>query len=301
MAHGNKSAVDNKVIAKRLATLGIVGNVVLSGGKLAAGIIGGSTAMISDAVHSLSDVAATAIAYLGVRVAARAADKGHPYGHERFECLASLVLSLLLALAGLGIGYAGVACIISFSQGATVGASDSPLWIALVAAVVSILVKEGMFRYTRHWARIMNSPAFLADAKHHRSDALSSIGALVGIGASMLGFPLGDPIASIVICAFVLKMAWEVAVDAVDRMVDTPVSEEHQEEIRACLAEQEGVVRVDLVLTRQFGAKVYVDAEIAVEGTLSLYEAHAIAEAAHDAVEGRFSEVKHVMVHVNPA
>ena len=299
-------AVDAAAIANKLAALGVGGNIALCALKFAAGIIAGSAAMVSDAVHSASDVLATAIAYLGVRIAARDADDGHPYGHERFECLASLALAFILLAAGLGIGYAGITAIVAFAQAggdaqAAGLVSDTPLWLALVAAIVSIAVKEGMYRYTRHWANVMHSPAFLADAKHHRSDALSSIGALIGIGAAMLGFPLGDPIASVVICLFIIKMAAEVARDAVDRMMDTPCSHETEEAIRTRIEAVEGVQRVDLLHTRMFGARAYVDAEIAVLGTLSLEQAHAIAHNAHDAVEHDFPLIKHVMIHVNPA
>ena len=293
---------DAGVIANKLAVIGVVGNVALAGGKLAAGVIGGSAAMVSDAVHSFSDVAATAIAYVGVRIAARDADEGHPYGHERFECLASLALALLLAVAGLGIGFEGVVALVGMATGAAAGVTASAvLWIALVAAIVSIAVKEAMYRYTLHWARVMHSPAFEADALHHRSDALSSIGALVGIGATMAGLPWGDPLASVVICVFILKMAWEVAADAVNRMMDAPCPQETEQAMRLCIKEQSGVCGVDVLHTRMFGAKAYVDVEISVDGDLPLREAHAIAEAVHDAVEGRFPEVKHVMVHVNPA
>ena len=292
----------SRAIANRLAALGVGGNVALALGKLAAGVLGGSAAMVSDAVHSFSDVAATAIAYVGVRIAARKADAGHPYGHERFECLASLALALLLAAVGLGIGYAGAREVCGLAAGtASSQAGGGPLWIALAAAVVSIVAKAGMYLYTRHWADVMGSPAFLADAKHHLSDSLSSVGALVGSGATMLGFPLGDPLASVVICLFILKMAWEVAVDAVERMVDAPCAPEHEEEIRSCLAAQDGVCGVDVLHTRMFGTRIYVDTEISVDGDLSLRDAHDIAEAAHDAVEKRFPDVKHIMVHVNPA
>ena len=294
---------DPHVIANKLAALGVGGNIALCAVKFAAGAIAGSAAMVSDAVHSASDVLATAIAYLGVRIAARDADASHPYGHERFECLASLALAFILLAAGLGIGYAGVSSIYAFAIAGADGlaTTDAPLWLALAAAIVSIAAKEGMYRYTRHWALIMNSPAFLADAKHHRSDALSSIGALVGIGATMAGFPLGDPIASVVICLFIVKMAWDVASDAVNRMLDTPCATETEEAIRTCISAQPGVERIDLLHTRTFGARAYVDVEIAVDGTLPLVDAHDIAERAHDAVEREFPLVKHVMVHVNPA
>ena len=292
-----KPALDKNAITKHVAAVGVAGNVALSAGKLAAGILGNSTAMITDAIHSLSDVFATAIAFIGVRLAERDADATHPYGHERFECVASLALGLILAVTGLGIGYASFEAIATRSY-LSAGAPSS---IALVAAAVSIAVKEGMFWYTRHWARALNSSAFMADAWHHRSDALSSIGALIGIGASMAGFAAGDAIASLVICIIILKVAFDVLKDALNNMTDTPCDREFEREIEDCITTVDGVVRIDSLRTRKFGNRVYVDAEIAVDGQLKLIEAHEIAEAAHDAVEANFEEVKHIMIHENPA
>lgn len=284
-------------ITKQVATVGIAGNIALSAAKLAAGIFGNSTAMITDAIHSLSDVFATAIAFIGVRLANRAADAGHPYGHERFECVASLILGVVLAATGLGIGYASLG---SIATRAYLDAA-TPSAIALIAAAVSIAVKEGMFWYTRHWARALNSSAFMADAWHHRSDALSSVGALAGIGASMAGFAAGDAIASLVICIIILKVAFDVLKDALNNMTDTPCDREFERRIEACIEGIAGVQRIDSLRTRKFGNRVYVDAEIAVDGQLTLADAHEIAEAAHDAVESGFPSVKHIMIHENPA
>ncbi len=290
-------AHDKTAITRQVATVGVAGNVALSALKLIAGIVGNSTAMISDAIHSLSDVFATAIAFIGVRLAERDADASHPYGHERFECVASLALGLILAATGLGIGYSSLEAIATRSYAGT----GAPGAIALAAAIVSIAVKEGMFWYTRHWARALNSSAFMADAWHHRSDALSSIGALAGIGASMAGFAAGDAIASFMICIIILKVAFEVLKDALNNMTDTPCDREFERKIEQCIEAVPGVVRIDELRTRKFGNRVYVDAEIAVDGQLPLKQAHEIAEAAHDAVESSFAEVKHIMIHENPA
>ena len=291
------SALDEKRIANKLAIVGVAGNVALSAFKLFAGIFGNSAAMVSDAVHSLSDVFATAIAFLGVRISQRDADESHPYGHERFECLASMALGLILAATGAGIGFASIQ---SIATGAYEHAT-APGLLALSAAVVSIVAKEGMFWYTRHWARVMNSDAFMADAWHHRSDALSSVGALAGIGGAMLGWGVCDPLASIVICLIIFKVAFEVLRDAVDKVTDTPCAPTFELEVRDCILAQDGVMRIDALRTRKFGNKVYVDAEIAVDGQLRLVDAHAIAERTHDAVEQGFPTVKHIMIHENPA
>ena len=290
-------SINKTAITKQVAAVGVGGNVALSAIKLVAGIMGNSTAMISDAIHSLSDVFATAIAFIGVRLAERDADATHPYGHERFECVASLMLGLILAGTGLAIGYTSLEAIATKSY----ASAGAPTAIALGAAVLSIATKEGMFWYTRYWARALNSSAFMADAWHHRSDAISSVGALLGIGASMLGFAAGDAIASLVICLIILKVAFDVVKDALSNMTDTPCDREFEREIGDCIEEVPGVVRIDALRTRKFGNRVYVDAEIAVDGQLKLIEAHEIAEAAHDAVEANFEEVKHIMIHENPA
>ena len=286
--------MNEKSIVKKLSTVGILGNVLLAGFKLFAGIIGRSGAMISDAVHSLSDVFATFIAFIGVILSKRPEDKEHPYGHERLECVASLILGIILAVTGIGIGFTGIQKIYMHSK------IEVPSMLPLIAAIVSIVVKEGMFRYTMHYAKVLNSDAFKADAWHHRSDALSSIGSFIGIGLARLGFPIMDPIAGILICAFILKVAWDIAKDALDKMLDTSCGNEFEEKLRSFISEQEGVRNIDLLHTRRFGNKIYIDIEIAVQRDLSLVEAHEIAESVHDSVEKKFDSVKHVMVHVNP-
>lgn len=277
--------------------MGIIGNVFLSAFKFIAGIMGNSSAMVSDAVHSLSDVFATFIAFLGVRFGRREADASHPYGHERIESLAAIVLGLILLVTGVGIGWVGLEKILAGNYESL----PIPGMIALVAAIVSIAVKEGMFWYTRHWARVIRSSAFEADAWHHRSDAMSSIGALVGVGGSMLGYPVLDPIASVVICLFILKQGISIIYDALKKMLDTSCGEQFEKEVRQLVDAENQVERIDMLRTRMFGDKVYIDMEIAIDGSMQLTDAHAIAERVHDDIEHAFPEVKHVMIHVNPA
>ncbi|MBQ6095744.1 MAG: cation transporter [Lachnospiraceae bacterium] len=287
--------MDETKIVKKLSRVGILGNVALAAFKLFAGIFGRSGAMISDAVHSLSDVFATLIAYVGVRLSKREEDAEHPYGHERLECVASLALGLILAGTGLGIGYSGVLKLLGDHS-----ALEIPTMLPLIAAVVSILVKEGMFWYTLAYAKSLDSAAFKADAWHHRSDALSSIGSFIGIGMAKLGFPVMDPIASLIICLFILKVAYDIAKVAIGQMLDTSCDNAFVEKVRAFVLEQPGVKKIDLLRTRQFGNKIYVDLEIAVQRDISLVAAHDIAEHVHDAMEKEFPNVKHVMIHVNP-
>ncbi len=281
-------------IVKKVSRVGIWGNVFLAGFKLVAGLVGNSSAMVSDAVHSLSDVFATLIAYVGVLMSKQPEDDEHPYGHERLECVASLILGLILAGTGLGIGYAGVQKLISGEELAV------PTMLPLIAAVVSIVVKEAMFWYTMYYAKKMDSSAFKADAWHHRSDAFSSVGSFIGIGLAKLGFPIMDPIASIIICLFILKVAYDISKDALDKMLDTSCGKEFEDNLKAFVEKQPGVERIDLLHTRQFGNKIYIDLEIAAKGESTLVEAHEIAENVHSNVEKEYPNVKHVMIHVNP-
>lgn len=280
----------------RVSMVSIVANFVLTIFKLLAGIIAHSGAMISDAIHSASDVFSTVVVIIGVRISGRESDKDHPYGHERMECVAAIVLATILAVTGLGIGYSAVGKI----AGGDYAGLIVPGRLALVAAVLSIVVKEGMYQYTRVNAKRIDSGALMADAWHHRSDALSSIGALIGIAGSRMGFPIADPVASLVICFFIEKAAYEIFMDAVNKMVDKACEDEVETEFAQCASVQDGVLGVDLLHTRVFGNKIYVDIEIRVDGDKTLREAHGIAERVHDAIEKNFPKVKHIMVHVNP-
>lgn len=275
----------------------IVGNGILTVFKLLAGILAHSGAMISDAVHSASDIVSSIIVIIGVKLAAKESDKSHPYGHERFECVAAIVLAVILLITGIFIGVDAVESIITPSAETPV----IPGLLALIAAIVSILSKEGMYWYTRFYAKRLDSGALMADAWHHRSDALSSVGALLGIAAARMGFPIFDPIASLVICLFIGKAAYDIFMDAISKMVDHSCSEELEQQIAECAAAQENVLEVDMIQTRVFGNKIYVDIEISADGGKSLFEGHEIAQAVHDAIENQFPEVKHIMVHVNPA
>jgi len=288
--------MNSEKIVRKLSFIGIFGNIVLSLFKLFAGIIGNSGAMISDAVHSLSDVFATFIAYLGVRISSKEADETHPYGHDRFENVAALILGVILAVTGLGIGWKGLEKILAGNYDQI----EVPTMLPLIAAIVSIVVKESMYRYTMFYAKKLNSAAFEADAWHHRSDALSSIGSFAGILAAKLGFPVMDPIASVAICGFILKVAYDIIKGALAGMMDTSNGEEYDNKMREFIEKQDGVERVDLLHSRKFGNKVYIDVEISVDVSLNLQKAHEIAEMVHDSVEENFDNIKHVMIHVNP-
>lgn len=287
---------DFQKTANRVALVSIIGNLVLSGFKLLAGILAHSGAMISDAVHSASDVFSSIVVIIGIRISAKESDKDHPYGHERMECVAAIILATILFITGLSIGADAVRTIAKghYAELAIPG------MLALIAAIISIVSKEAMFWYTKINATRIDSSALMADAWHHRSDALSSIGALIGIAGARLGFPIMDSIASLVICVFIVQAAYDIFRDAVNKMVDHACNEETEEKIRTCAANEQGVLRIDDLRTREFGNKIYVDIEISANGDHTLWEAHDIAERVHNRLEEQFPKVKHVMVHVNP-
>lgn len=289
-------ATDFEKTATKVSAVSIFGNIILSLFKLMAGIIANSGAMISDAVHSASDVFSSIIVIIGVKISAKNSDKEHPYGHERMECVAAIVLSVILLITGIFIAEETIGMII----GGKIKEMKVPGILALIAAAVSIVSKEAMYWYTRHYAKAFDSGALMADAWHHRSDALSSVGALIGISGARLGLPVLEPVASLVICLFIFKAAFDIFRDATDKMVDRSCDDETEERLRNCAAEQEGVAGVDMLHTRIFGNKIYVDIEICADGELKLREAHNIAEKVHSEIERNFPKVKHIMVHVNP-
>jgi len=286
--------MNNEQIAYKVSINTIIGNVILSIIKLLAGIFGKSMAMISDSVHSISDVLSTFIVMVGIKISNKVNDDEHQYGHERLECVASIILSCMLFITGILIGYQGIESIIQKKEIAT------PTLFALIMAIVSILIKECMYWYTRKYAKLINSNALMADAWHHRSDALSSIGSLIGIVGSMLGFKLLDSIASIIICIFILKVAIDIFKDSVNKMVDKACSKETIENYKKIIKKIKGVKRIDLIKSRLFGNKIYLDVEISVDGNLKLVDAHNISHKVHDKLESSDKNIKHCMIHVNP-
>ena len=302
MKHSHDHGADMKAAnfektAVKVSMVSIIGNAVLTLFKILAGVFANSGAMISDAIHSASDVFSSIIVIIGVKLAAKKSDKDHPYGHERFECVAAIVLAVILLVCGLFIGHEAIEKI---GAGNT-GELAVPGMLALIAAIVSIVSKETMYWYTRFYAKRLDSGALMADAWHHRSDALSSIGALIGIAGAMLGYPLMDTIASLVICIFIVKAAYDIFKDAIGKMVDRSCSEEVEQEISSFASEQEGVLGVDTIKTRMFGNRIYVDIKIFADGEITLTQSHRIAKQVHNAIEHRFDKVKHITVYVKPA
>lgn len=288
--------MENNKKAMRVSVVTVIANLVLSIFKFIAGFLGNSGAMISDAVHSSSDVLSTFIVMIGLKVSGKESDDKHRYGHERFECVVSIILAMMLGITGVGIGWGGIQNIISGEYLSL----KTPTLLALIAAIVSIVVKEWMYWYTRAAAKKVQSNALMADAWHHRSDALSSVGALLGIVAARLGFPIFEPIAKIIICVLIVKTAVDIFVDSSNKLVDKSCDDETEEKMREIIMAQEGVCGIDDLRTRMFGSKIYVDVEISACGDLSLLSSHGIAECVHNKIEADFNNIKHCMVHVNP-
>ena len=288
--------MNNKKIAYRVSVVSIISNIFLAIIKLLAGILSNSRAMISDAIHTMSDLATTVIVIVGVAIGNKEEDDTHLYGHERLECIASLLLAVILMVTGIEIGKAGIELLVS-------GEYENikvPGVFALVVAIISILVKEGMYWYTIKAAKKIKSDALKADAWHHRSDALSSIGALIGIALSRMGYKYFDPIASIIIALLICKVAIDIFIDSTNKLVDKACDKDKLDSIKKVVSEESRVLNIDSIKTRVFGNKIYVDIEIACDGNKTLNETHKIAEKVHDKLEKEFSDIKHVMVHVNP-
>ena len=281
----------------RVTFIGFAVNLLLAGIKLAAGILGRSGAMVADAVHSFSDMATDVVVIAFAKISAKPKDEGHDYGHGKYETLATIIISLALAAVGTGILVNSIGAIRVVVDG---GLLPRPGTVALLAAAVSIVVKEILYRYTVREGRRVSSPSMIANAWHHRSDALSSVGAFIGILGARMGVPVMDPLASFVICIFIVKAALDVFRDSMDKMVDKACDEETVRSIEQAALDTRGVERVGSMKTRLFGSRIYVDLEIEADKSLMLEQAFTIAKEVHDTIEARFPQVKHCSVQVSP-
>lgn len=280
-------------IGIRISKITIIVNIILSAIKLFAGIIGRSGAMIADSMHSLSDVLSTIAVMLGLKLAKQPADESHPYGHEKMEPIMAKILASILLITALLIGYNGIKSIIN-------GSTIIPGKIAMYAAILSIIVKEWMYRYTLKGAKKIDSSALMADAWHHRSDAFSSIGTLIGIFGARMGFPILDPIASLIICILITKVAIDIYMQAIDQLIDHCADKNTIINIKNNIENINGVISIDELKTRVSANRLYVDVEICVNSNLSVCEGHEIAESVHNTIENLDTRIKHCMVHVNP-
>lgn len=282
----------------RVSVVTLTENIILSAIKAAVGVLANSKAIIADSIHSLSDVLSTVVVIIGVKLSRKNADKRHPYGHERFECVAAVILSTILIFTGAMLGFSAAKGIFELSSGKA--EPNPPGKAAIYAAVLSIAVKEAMYWYTIKAAKKIGSTALKADAWHHRSDAFSSVGSLAAVVGARMGFYMLDSVAGLIIAAIIVKVGVDIFKDAIIKMTDTAADEKIEEKMIKIIAAQNGVKRLDRLYTRMFSDRIYADVEISVENSLSLCKAHEIAHDTQNALKSAFKEVKCVMVHINP-
>ncbi len=271
----------------------LVLNFLLGSLKLAAGLWGRSSAMVADAAHSYSDCASTVAVIAGLKMASKSADADHPYGHEKYELIFANILSILLGLTAVKIGYDALMVIAH-------GSYQVPGLAPLLAAVFSVAVKEVMYRLTLRKAKKIGSVAMEADAWHHRTDALSSVGAFVGILGARLGLPVLDPVTGLLVSLLVLKVAIDLYRKSVSGLVDSSTDAETVARIQQLLADIDGIEEVNSLKTRVFGASAYADVTIKVDGAMTVEEGHDIATLAHNKIEANLPKIKHIMVHIEP-
>ena len=277
----------------RVSIVSLIGNVFLSFIKIISGLFGKSMAMISDGIHSLSDIISTVIVIIGLKISSKEEDTIHQYGHERLENVASIILSFLLFITG---------TIIAFNSIKNINDNHFivPGRITILIALISILIKELMYQYTMIVSKKYNSDSLKADAWHHRSDAISSVVSLLGIYFTIKGYIYMDLIASILISIIIVKISIEIFIESINKMLDTACNPQTIKEIENIVLSTKGVTGIDLLKTRQFGNKIYIDLEITANKSISFERSHKIAHNVHDNIEKNIKEVKHCMVHINP-
>lgn len=285
--------------AQFAAWVGIVGNILLAGAKLLIGMIADSRALIADAVHSASDVVGSLAVLIGLRAAERPPDEEHPYGHGKAESIAAIIVAVLLLVIGVQIGYS--------SFGALFEPITSPGILAVWAAILSMLVKEAMFRYKYRLGKKLNSQALIANAWEHRSDVYSSVAALVGIGGAILGglwqvpwMVYLDPLAGIIVSLMVLKMAYHILMDSIRNTLDQVLPDEETRSMVEAVEQITGVKRVDTLLARAHGHYLIVDVKLSVEATMTVLESHRIGKQVKQKLMEQFEEVRDVFFHINP-
>lgn len=274
----------------------ILCNVFLCVIKVIGGIAAHSSALISDGINSAFDVVSGVILIIGAKISGRNPDKEHPYGHERFECVATIILSIVLFVTGVFVGHTAIE---DLSSGAYKARVLPGKW-SIIAALLSMAVKEMMYWYTKTEAERINSVSLKASAWDHRADVISTAGALLGIMISRYGFPAGDLLASLVVCLFIISTAYQVFREAIHQMTDTSCDDAFLQDLSEKILSIEGVTGIDLLQVRVFGNRYYVDLEISEDGEKSLSEAHKVAELVHDTIEKEYPIIKHIMIHVNP-
>lgn len=284
----------------KVTIAGSVVNLLLLVFKFAAGILGHSAAMLADAVHSLSDFVTDVIVIVFVRISNKPQDKGHDYGHGKYETLATAIIGLLLLIVGFGILWNGATSIYTFLRG---GKLEEPGMVALIAAVVSIVLKEILYRYTVAKGKKLNSQAVVANAWHHRSDVLSSVGTAVGIGGAILlgeHWRVLDPIAAVIVSFFIMKVAVQLLIPCVDELLEKSLPDEVEKEIEQALLSFPGVSEPHHLRTRRIGSYCAIEVHVRMDGQITLEEAHNTATAIERKLKEMFGEGTLINIHVEP-
>lgn len=280
--------------------VGSVVNIILTVFKILAGILGRSTAMIADGIHSLSDLLSDIVVIVFVKISAKGRDKDHDYGHGKFETFATLIISLMLIVVAVNLMSGGINKIRQILDG---GEVSSPGMIALWAAVASIVLKEILYRYTIIQGKALNSPMMIANAWHHRSDAFSSVGSLLGIaGAIFLGdkFVILDPITGCVISIFILVMAVKMSVPAIKELLDVSLPDDVEEKIEATAKSVKGVVDLHELKTRREGPGIIMEGHLVLDSEISLKEAHDISKKVEESLRKEFGTETQISLHLEP-
>lgn len=292
--------MDRQKETYRVTIAGSIINILLLAFKFTAGILGHSAAMIADAIHSLTDFVTDAIVLVFVRLGSKPTDHDHDYGHGKYETLASAIIGVSLLVVGMMICYSGVTKTYHAMCGEPL---QQPGFIALAAAVASVVLKEWAYRFTVRVGRRCHSEAVVANAWHHRSDALSSVGTTVGIGgAIILGekWAVLDPLTAIVVSFFIMKAAWSVLSKAVDELTDGSLPKETEDEIESIVNEDKEVSVVHNLCTRRIGNRVAIEMHVRMPGETSLYVAHHHATEIEQRLKQRFGADTHISIHLEP-
>lgn len=284
----------------RVTLVGSVVNLLLLVFKFVAGILGHSAAMLADAVHSLSDFVTDIIVIVFVRISSKPEDEGHDYGHGKYETLATAIIGLILLFVGFGILWNGATSIWDFWQG---GELKEPGMLALWAALASIAFKELLYQYTVLKGRRLNSQAVVANAWHHRSDALSSIGTAIGIGGAILlgeQWLILDPLAAVVVSLFIMKVAIQLLVPCVEELLEKSLPAEVEEKIKQEILAFPGVTSPHHLRTRRIGSSYAIEVHIRMDGQITLEEAHHTATAIENRLKSEFGSRTYINIHVEP-
>ncbi|MBP5247716.1 MAG: cation transporter [Fibrobacter sp.] len=287
-------------IAQRVTWHGFFVNLLLSVGKILSGIFGNSAAMVADGIHSLSDFVTDFIVIIFVRISGEDRDKGHPYGHGKFETMASMLIGMVLLAVAIGICVNATQQIYSIYRGNLL---EVPSKMALIAAAVCIVVKEGLFQYTVRVGKKINSPVLIANAWHHRSDALSSIGTLIGIGgASLLGgkFTILDPIAAILVSIFIGRVAYQIGFSTIQELLEASLPEEIEKEIALLIRNTNKVRFYHNLQTRKIGNAYAIDVHIKLDRDISLVEAHDVATDIEHQLRQKYGRQTQINIHMEP-